>query len=178
MTAAHARRSAAPFADRLALARRLIAAGAPSAPVHLADQLGAAGEEARRLHDRMGALLPVLEPDRTWRQRIDPAPSTDVRALLVAAVLGCELDTCCHLRKGGPQPAFVLLPLRRIACQRCVAIVRRPPADSDDQCDVCERRGVATFFPFAVQLGPALLAGDACRACAGVLGISTMERSA
>ena len=45
----------ATFPDRLALARRLVARGAARPPVHLADQLEAAGSEARVLHDRTGA---------------------------------------------------------------------------------------------------------------------------
>lgn len=72
----------ASFADRLALARRLIARRtAPS--VHLADQLKAAGSEARVLHDRLGDVLPVLEPDRNWRHRTDHDPDDDTRALLL-----------------------------------------------------------------------------------------------
>ena len=158
------------FADRLALARRLLARGAPPAPVHLADQFDAAADEVRVLHDRLGVVLPLVAPDRTWHHRIDASPSDDVKAYLVAAVLGCE-TYCCHLRRGGPQPAIVRLPLRRADCGRCVQIIRRPPASEDDMCDVCGTRGVTVFVPFAVHHGPALIAGDACPSCAGVLGI-------
>lgn len=158
------------FADRLALARRLIAHGAARQPIHVADQLEAAGSEARVLHDHIGAALPILEPSRTWRQRIDADPSDDVRAYILAATLDCT-TVCIHLRRGGPRPAFVQLPLRRADCGRCIGTVRRPPADESDRCDVCGQRGVTTFVPFAMRQGPALVMGDGCPTCAAVLGI-------
>src|SRR5215211_6860130 len=111
--------SRATFADRLALAHRLIACGPTPAPTHITDQLAAAGSEAAALHDQIGAALPVLQPDRTWRQRIEADPSDDVRAYILAAVLDCT-TVCVHLRRGGPRPGFVSLPLRRIDCDRCV----------------------------------------------------------
>lgn len=157
------------FATRIALARMLIARGASPPAVHLADQLGAASGEARLFHDRIGALLPVVAPERPWYQRLDTSPSEDVRAYLLAAVLDCT-TVCIHLRRGGPQPAFFQLPLRRADCTRCVGTIRRPPADEADRCDLCGARGVVIFQPFAVRLGP-LVVGDACRGCAHVLGI-------
>jgi hypothetical protein len=160
----------ASFADRLALARRLIARGAARPPVHLADQLAAAGSDARLLHDCIGAALPILEPGRNWRQRIEADPSDDVRAYILAATLDCT-TVCVHLRRGGPQPVFVQLPLRRVDCGRCVGTVRRPRPDESDRCDVCGARGVATFVPFALRQGPALVMGDGCSDCANVLGI-------
>jgi hypothetical protein len=160
---------------RLARAYRLLAAGVPPAPVHVADQLDAAGEEAQGIADRLGALLPVLVPDRAWFQRTDASPSVGARALLLAALLGCLGTVCCHLRRGGrrggPQPALVNLALCRVDCARCAQTLRRPPAENADQCDVCDRRGVVTFSPFVVRFGPALIAGDACPTCAGILGI-------
>ncbi len=164
-----------PFAARLAAAHRMIARGAPPAPVHLADQLGAAGKETQRLADRIGALMPLLEPGRNWRQRQDASPSTAARAYLLAAVLGCLSVVCPHLRKGGPQPAFALLALRRVSCARCAGIVRRPPPGEADRCDVCTARGVSRFHPFACRLGPTLLVGDACGTCAELLGIHIKE---
>jgi hypothetical protein len=166
------------FTDRLALARQLVARGAAQPPTHLADQLGAAGKEARGLHQRIGALAAVLHPERPWRHRTDHAPSDEVRTYLLAAALGCMGDVCCHLRKGGPQPALVLLPLHRVVCTRCAGIVRRPPPGEDDRCDVCGARGVVTFHPFSVHLGPTIVTGDACPACAETLGISLKERTA
>ena len=103
--------SRAPFPARLALARAMIARGMPAAPVHLADQFLAASAETRRHHDRIGAVLPLLEPERNWRRLLDTAPSTETRAYLLAAVLGC-VEVCCHLKRGGPQPCIVRLPLR------------------------------------------------------------------
>ena len=50
------------FADRLSYARAMLAAGAPQPPSWLADQYGAARDEARGLHDRMGVVLPILQP--------------------------------------------------------------------------------------------------------------------
>jgi hypothetical protein len=160
----------ASFADRLALARRLIARRGPPPATHITDQIRAAGAEARTLHARIGAVLPVLQPDRHWRQRIEVSPTDDVKALILAAVLDCT-TVCIHLRRGGPRPAFVQLPLRRIDCERCVRTLRRPPPDEADRCDVCGARDVVTFVPFAGQHGPALVTGDACPACAGTLGI-------
>jgi len=165
-----------PFADRLALAYGLIARGLPPSAVHVADQLAAAGAEARVLHDRIGAVLPFLQPDRQWYRRLEVAPSDDVKAYILAAVLDC-LDVCVHLRRGGPRPAFVRLPLRRIECERCVRTLRRPPPDETDRCDVCGARGVVTFVPFAGHHGPSLVVGDACAACADVLGIVREEAS-
>jgi len=158
------------FATRLRFARALIAGGATPAPGHLADQLDAASAEVREAHDRLGVVLPLVAPDRTWHHRIDASPSDDVKAYLLAAVLGCAAY-CIHLRRGGPQPAFVRLPLRRADCGRCVQIIRRPPASEDDMCDVCGARGVSIFHPFAVRHGPALIAGDVCSDCAAMLGI-------
>jgi hypothetical protein len=159
-----------PFATRLTLARAVIARGAAPAPVHLADQLAAAGHEARALHDLIGSALPILQPDRAWHQRIDTSPSEAVRAYILAAMLDCT-TVCCHLKRGGPQPAFDLLALRRVDCWRCVQTTRRPPPDEGDRCDVCGARGIVTFVPFAVRLGPALVVGDGCSACARILGI-------
>jgi hypothetical protein len=160
----------ASFADRLALARRLVARGAAPAPIHLADQLAAASASAQRQHDMIGATLPILQPGRHWRQRIDSDPSDNVRAYLLAAVLDC-VNVCVHIRRSGPQPAFCQLPLRRVDCGRCVRTLRRPPPDEADRCDVCGARGIVTFVPFAMRQGPALVVGDACSGCAEILGI-------
>lgn len=165
------RHPAAPFPDRLALARRMVARGASRPPTCLADQLDAAVREVRVLHERLGATLPLVDPGRNWRQRADLDPSDEVRSYLLAALLGCTAAVCIHLRRGGPQPAVCRLAMRRADCARCAATIRRPPAEDDDRCDVCERREVVTFVPFAVRQGPSMLVGDACPDCAGVLGI-------
>lgn len=165
------KRQPASFADRLALARQMVARRAPQPPVHLADQVGAAGREVRQIHDRLVSVLPLIEPGRRWRQRMDSEPSDEVRAYLLAATMGCT-TICVHLRRSGPQPTICRLPLRRIDCQRCVQTLYCPPADEDDRCDVCSDRGVVIFFPFSVRLGPAMLVGDACPSCASVLGIA------
>jgi hypothetical protein len=163
-------RHAAPFPDRLALARRMVARGASPQPSHVVDQLDAASRETRRLHDRLVSVLPALEPDRSWRQRLDAAPSDETRAYLLAALLGC-VNLCVHLRRGGPRPAIVRLPLGRVDCGRCSQTMHSPPPGDDDRCDVCTAHGVTLFHPFAVRQGPLLLAGDACGDCADVLGI-------
>src|SRR5215203_5038158 len=106
------------------------------APVHLADQLAAASTDARRWHDRLGVVLPAVDPGRRWYHRAAGAPSDDVRAYLLAALLGC-VTVCLHLRRGGPRPAVARLPLRRVDCERCAQTLSRPPAEDDDRCDVC-----------------------------------------
>ena len=47
-----------------------------------------------------------------------------------------------------------------------------------DECDICTACGATTFHPFAVRLGPLLLAGDACTTCAEMLGIGGIEEVA
>jgi hypothetical protein len=166
-------RSPAPFAERLALARQMVARRAAQPPVHLADQLGAAGREVRQIHDRLIAVLPTIEPGRNWRQRLDNEPSDETRALLLASLLGCQA-ICTHLRRGGPRPAIARLALRRVDCQRCVQTLHRP-ATGADECDVCESPETLTFFPFSVRQGPLMLVGDACGTCARTLGILFAE---
>ena len=158
------------FATRLRWAHAMIAQGAPSPAGHVADQLEAASRDTRSMTETLAVVLPLLAPERNWRQRIDTSPSDHVRAYLLAAVLDCAA-ACCHLKRGGPQPAIIRLPLRRVDCGRCVQTLRRPPPDEDDRCDVCGSRGVVIFHPFAVRMGPALIAGDGCSGCADVLGI-------
>jgi hypothetical protein len=172
------RRCPASFPDRLRLARELVARGARLQPVHLADQHDAARDEARGLHDRIGELLPAVRPDRPWFYRSQTDAPDEVRSYLLASVMGCLGNVCCHLRKSGPQPALVLLPLARIVCTRCAGIIRRPPPEDADRCDVCGARGVTIFSPFACHIGPMIVSGDACPACATVLGISLKERTA
>src|SRR5689334_19562745 len=105
-----------PFTTRLAYARTLLARGVPAPAVHVADQFAAASADTRALHDRIGAIMPLLQPGRNWRQRMDPAPSDNMRAYLLAALVGCT-TVCPHLKRGGPQPAIARLPLRRIDCE-------------------------------------------------------------
>jgi hypothetical protein len=80
------RRPNVPFAERLALAEALLARGARPAPTHLADQYGAARDEARGLRDRIGLLMPVLEPGREWFHRKHADAPDEVRAYVLAAV--------------------------------------------------------------------------------------------
>jgi hypothetical protein len=141
-------------------------ASAPS--VHLADQYRAAGADAHILHGQLGALLPIVQPARPWFYRSQADVPDETRAYLLAAVMGCA--PCCHLRRGGPQPALVMLPLRRIACTRCADTIRRP-VTAPDECDVCGARGVEVFVPFSCHQGPAIIGGDCCQDCADVLGI-------
>ncbi len=161
----------APFTERLAGARAFVAAakaGAiPPPPVHLADQLLAATEDAHLIALRLSAALRVVDPDRGWRSATgDACDPGEVDARIIAALAGCRL--CPHLRRG-PQPATVCLALRRVECARCRQTYRKPPADEDDRCDWCGARGASLFTPVAFQRGPLVVIGDACDACAAVL---------
>lgn len=160
----------APFPDRLATARRMVARGTSRLAPHVADQLDAATREQHHLHDRLGQVLPMLEPTRNWRQRADRQVDAEVKAYLLAALLGCT-TVCIHLRRGGPRPAFARLPYGRIDCARCTSTIYRP-ITADDECDVCNEKGVVTFVPFSVQQGPVMLAGNACPSCTNVFGIN------
>ena len=159
------------FTTRLAAARQLLAWGdGPPVPVRLDDQFKAASVDAGRLQERIGTVMPLVEPGRNWRQRQEPRPSTDMRAYLIAG-LSSWTALCPHLRREGSQPTIVSLPLRRIDCERCVQTVRCPPADEADRCDLCGQRGVNMFHPFSVRWGPLLVMGDVCPARAATPGI-------
>jgi hypothetical protein len=165
------RRHSVLFLDCLALALELVPRAVEPAPTDVTDQMQVAGKEARDLHDRLGLLASALHADRPWFHRREHVVEDEVRTHIVAAVLDCLPDTCCRLTRDGPQPTLALLPLRRIVCVRCAGQVRRPPAEDADRCDVCGARNVVTFVPFACQSGPTIISGDACPACADVLGI-------
>ena len=119
-------------------------------------------------------MLPILEPERNWHQRMDTDPSDDTRAYLLAALLGCH-HHCIYIRRGGPRPAVVRLALGRVDCERCSRTLYRPPAELEDMCDVCRAPEVITFVPFTVRMGPLLLVGDACQGCVRALGIDRQE---
>ena len=159
-----------PFSVRLQVAQALIAHGPRLLPSHLEDQMQAATVETREAHYLAGALLPLFAPDRQWHHRSGHSSDT-ATAYLLAGMLGCA-TYCSHLRKGGPQPAFIRLPNRRGDCARCVRTLYRPPAGEEDRCDLCGEHGIATFVPFLVRQGPALISGDVCGACASALGIA------
>lgn len=158
------------FAARLEMARLMIAArseAAASSPMR--DQIEAAARDARHVVGDAGRLLRMIQPDRGWREKIVENAADERYAYLLAGVLGCQ--PCPHLRRGGPQPGFAQLPLQRLACRRCVAIVRRPPSGDADRCDMCAERGVLRFVPFTCAVGPVLVMGDVCASCAGALGV-------
>ena len=163
----------APFPSRLALAQRMVARGPVALAPHVADQVDAAGREAKQLHGRLAHVLPIIDPDRNWRHRTDLDPDDDVRALLLAALLGC-VNVCVHVRRGGPRPAFARPRLRRVDCTRCSQTITRPVV-AEDACDICEAAEIDVFHPFAVNRGPLLIAGDVCGGCAAALGIAVEQ---
>jgi hypothetical protein len=151
----------------------MVARGPMGLPGHIADQTKAAGRDMHRAYGRLSSVLPALEPERNWRQRVDLESTDEVRALLLAGLLGC-IRICSHLRRGGPRPAYCRLPLGRVDCQRCVVTITHPIV-ADDQCDLCGSVEVDTFYPFACQRGPLMMAGNVCDGCAEVLGIRFEE---
>lgn len=158
--------------DQRLAAARAVATGRATRrlPTGLRDQLHAAATETAELQHRLFAMVRALEPGRGWRSpaATDEAASIERTAHAVAAITGCR--SCVHLRRGGPQPAVARLALHRVDCRRCLATVRRPPPDEDDRCDWCGRHGVESFTPVSVQLGAALVLGDACPDCAERMG--------
>jgi hypothetical protein len=165
------------FATRLETARRMVANERPPAgprPAHWLDQLRAASAEARDQVLLTAHVVRIVEPERDWRHR-DRDPGAEARSHMLAGLLDCMRSMCPHLRKGGPQPAYAMLPLRRLDCGRCTATRRVPPPEDDDRCDVCGARGIVRFTPFLVQAGPALIGGDACSTCASAMGLPDRE---
>lgn len=162
-----------PFQIRLAEARQMLAhARLSRLATHEVDQVQAACRHAALMTAHTAEVLKFVQPWRGWREKIN-APNDDEHAYLVAAILGCQ--PCIHLRKEGPQPAIAQLPVRLMLCQRCAATLRKPPADEDDRCDVCGRRGVGWFVPFIVRTGTFLVGGDACGECADAMHFDTAE---
>jgi hypothetical protein len=123
--------------------------------------------------DRLGLVLPRIEPGRNWRQHRDNEPSDETREMLLAGLLSC-VNICLHFRRGGPRPAIARPAMHRVDCERCVATLYRPTTGADE-CDVCTAPETLAFHPFAVRLGPVMLGGDACGTCADVLGIRIEE---
>ena len=167
--------SGALFRDRLAAARRLVTINTAQMAAGMADQVEAASGESFEALVAAGVVLALVQPDRKWHFSTQDAPTDEVKAHLVAGILGCV--PCVHLRRGGPQPAMAALPLRRVDCRRCTATKRLPPKGDADRCDLCGRRDVQMFVPFTATYGPVLVGGDLCPDCADVLGCVREEAS-
>ena len=158
-----------PFIERLALARELVDHASEieaGVPTHRADQLEAAAHEAAWLGRNTMRAVQALELRRGWHA-LSGYTSYQQKTYLLAALL--DASPCVHLRREGPQPAFVRLALRRADCQRCIQVHRLPPPDEADRCDVCGERGVDWFVPFVVTMGSVVMGGEVCSECAAVL---------
>lgn len=156
------------FDDRLELARRLIARGS-TPPSHVVDQMDAAARETAAQMGIAGVLLTLTQPDRGWRHK-HQGSTPEQQVYLTAALLGC--CPCIHIRRSGPQPVVVSLPLKRIDCRRCAGTLRKPPTGDADRCDLCGSRGISWFIPFVAAIGPTLIAGDVCQSCARILNVA------
>lgn len=163
-----------PYAARLALARELLAAFRSQPPPRelvdaLAPAVAAAVQGARETHWFLVQAAQARAPELRGRVVGDRAVAWETMARALAALLVPGVEVCAHLRREPLQPALVLLAVRRVCCRRCVATVRRPPADEADRCDWCGARGVSTFTPVAATVGALVTIGDACAACAEAL---------
>jgi hypothetical protein len=161
----------ASFEERLAAAYMLLAQWQGlRPPVDVADQAEAAARDALELVRRIGAVEELRSPGRLHGLTMIDDSGHHRRARILAAVLACS--PCWHVRNGGPQPAVVSLPTRRIDCLRCAGTQRRPVIP-DDTCDVCDEPVLDnTFWPVLIQLGVAAVGGDMCRTCAAVINPS------
>ena len=170
-----------PFETRRALAEAMLEAPFDRSPATVAerDQFHAAHREVRLGMGQVATLLPLVAPLVTPGRRWYAQETTlegERSARLLAALLGCA-TVCQHLREGGPQPVIARLALRRLDCRRCATTWRNPPADEADRCDVCGTRGVTTFSEFEAATGLVVMLGNACMACAPVLGPDAMADS-
>jgi len=165
-----------PFEERLVAARELVNAvrtgQVPELPTYVIDQLRAAAAIAHQEFHQLATAVRVVEPGRNWRESCadpndDPGWHTEMMARVVVAIADCR--SCFHIRKLGPRPAWAVLALRRVDCERCRHTFRRPPADEDDRCDWCGTKGVEVFTPISFQYGPLVVLGDACDDCAAVI---------
>jgi hypothetical protein len=139
-------------------------------PAHFVDQLDAAHTQAFAQLRRFGAVEQMLEPDR-WTRPHETSDDVDrvidVQAHVLAAMgEGQRWPVCIHLRRTPTQPAYVLLPVRRIDCDRCIGTFRQPPADEADRCDLCGARGITEFWPLRMAVAYWIVLGDTCQSCA------------
>jgi hypothetical protein len=138
-------------------------------PSQLVDQLDAAHAEAFAQLRRFGAVEAHLESGRWTRPPVtsdDVTRVIDTQACVMAAMGDGDWRVCVHLKRTPGQPAYVLLPVRRVDCERCIGTFRRPPDDEDDRCDLCGARGVTKFWPLRVAASYWIVLGDTCRPCA------------
>jgi hypothetical protein len=155
------------YAQRLERARQLLqrieGEGPGVAPTADADQLRAADRDMAAHYRTFRAIVTTMDPDTQEQHR---RPTLEVAARTMVALMDCR--PCPHLHS--PQPVFVCLPLHRADCRRCaLEATPPPPADEDDRCDWCGRRGVATFRAITYKLGAILIGGDACPECTRAL---------
>lgn len=144
------------FEDRLATARQALQIAqhhADRVPEWFVDQVLAATADTHAI------VAATAQVDESLTPHEAPRPASLVE-VLVAAVLGCT--SCDHLQ--ATRPALAQLGIGRVDCLAC-ARQRRPPAEDDDTCDLCERSGVREFWPFIVQVGALVIHGDACECC-------------
>lgn len=133
-----------------------------------ADQLDAARRDTEELIGRLSVVVKAVEPGRGWSGIESGHASPEARALILSALTSTV--RCRHLQEGGPQPAITMLAVHATDCVPCSRTFRRPPDDEADRCDfACGARGVETFTPVALQLGPYMILGDACARCAELL---------
>ena len=149
--------AALPFAQRLEVARRLLASRA-AVPAAVAEVAREAAADARTMVDRIGA----------WARWGKARPTPQAAAYVLAALLGCP-EWCPHLFPHGPVlgPWVARLALGRVDCLRCLhaTATMRPPGDAADACDLCGRLRVTTFRPLAAQYGATVVLGDVCEGC-------------
>lgn len=146
---------------RLAAARAIVA-NPPALPGWVTDQVSAASRDARCHFDTTATTMAAVKPGTLT------GAGTQGRHLprLVAALLRCE--ACPHVRT--PRPVVVRLQLHRVDCHACVAatLTQPPPADEGDACDICGTRGHARFRETMIQIGLALIVGNAAACCADI----------
>jgi hypothetical protein len=131
------------------------------------DQLDAARRDAQQITSRLADTLSDLDPDRQW-SGLRTAPLTDDARLLIALAV-TTTEQCPHLIDSGPQPALCMLAVHSSDCLPCSRTWRWPPLDEAEQCDWCRAGAIQNFTPVVIQIGPLVVAGDACPDCAPIL---------
>jgi hypothetical protein len=133
-------------------------------PVNVVDQLDAASREAhglaQRLGDTIGGGQPLVGAERLRDgfARMIVSQSTATKPPAV----------CEHIEANTAQPTVIDLQRCIIYCTRpfCDFPEQHPPdAAGADRCDWCHEGGCDGFRAVTLQLGPMLVAGNACDKC-------------